>query len=372
MSEIFFSPINSVLSNKAAGTIVVGQSGAGKTFCLVNIAASALEQGCNIFALDAKNDMLALRNLYPGIKVTDVNKIAPGSLDPFLIFHEVDTTMILTIVEIICGKLSTEQKLAVTPIIGDFVNKAKLTHTANFRDFANYLYQNQNPAAQAVGNQLLINANTQYGPILFGEPGVRSRGIMVGRESRIISIFGMPLPTGTSTPRADEMLSSAIVYIICCMLRNILTRKNVNKKQKGAEQEKKRPALLIFDECHILMRSNEIKDIIDELLVLGRSLNVGVIAASQNVTHFDEKLAQHFSSKFTFKMSKREAAEFFELFNNTTTENELDISECIEVTTRLKSGYCFFIDNKERCTLIHIVSPYDTGDITSNPLFKKR
>ena len=201
MSEIFFSPINSVLSNKAAGTIVVGQSGAGKTFCLVNIAASALEQGCNIFALDAKNDMLALRNLYPGIKITDVNKIAPGSLDPFLIFHEVDTTMILTIVEIICGKLSTEQKLAVTPIIGDFVNKAKLTHTANFRDFANYLYQNQNPAAQAVGNQLLINANTQYGPILFGEPGVRSRGIMVGRESRIISIFGMPLPTGTSTPR---------------------------------------------------------------------------------------------------------------------------------------------------------------------------
>ena len=87
--------------------------------------------------------------------------------------------------------------------------------------------------------------------------------------------------------------------------------------------------------------------------------------------YFNEKIAQLVSTKISFKMSKREASEFFSMFNNTTSENELDVGECIEITTRLKTGYCFFIDSSERCVLMHVTSPYDQGDITSNPLFKK-
>lgn len=366
MSEIFFSPVTSVLSNRSPGTVVVGQPGSGKTFCMLNIAAGCLEQGCHIFVLDAKNDMLALRNIFPNVRVTDVNHISPGSLDPFLVFQGIDVTVILTIVEILCGDLSSEQKLAITPIIGDFVKRAKIG-TTSFRDFADYLYQSQNVHAQTIGNSLLLHSNTKYGGLIFGEPGKRSRGMRLNNDNRIISIFGMSLPSGSTSAKPDEMLSSAIVYIICKMMKDILTKKSVNGKIVD-----RTPTVLFLDECHMLMRSQAISDIIDELLVLGRSLGVSVCMASQNVTHFDDKIAQLVSTKITFKMSKKEASEFFEMFDNTTATNELNTAECIENVTRLKTGYCFIIDSKERCALMHVTSPYDTGDLTSNPLLKKQ
>lgn len=366
MSQIFFSPITQVISNRSPGTILVGAPGGGKTFAMLSLAAASLEQGARIFALDAKNDMQSLKNVYPNIKITDVNKIAPGSLDPFLVFPNVDTTVILTIVEMLCGNLSSEQKLAVTPIIGDFIKRARLTGKTSFRDFAEYLYQNQNKYAQAVGNQLLLHADTKYGPLIFGYPGKISRGMKINNDNRIISIFGMSLPSGSETAKPDEMLSSAVVYIICKMMKDILTKKTVNGKKVD-----RTPTVLFLDECHMLFRSKAIVDIIDEILVLGRSLGVSVCLASQNVTHFKKDIAQLVATKICFNMSKNEATEFFDMFNNTTSTNELDTRECIEIATRLKTGYCFIIDSKERCALMHVTSPYDTGDFTSNPLNKK-
>lgn len=385
MAEIFFSPITQVLNNRSPGILIAGSPGSGKTFAMLNMAAGVLEQGCNIFALDAKNDMLALKNIFPDIKTTDVNNIAPGSLDPFLVFSDVDSTIILTIVEILCGDLTSPQKLAITPIIGDFVKRVKLLNgSTTFREFADYLYANQNPDAQLIGNQLLINSDTKYGPLIFGLPGRKSKPMSLKKENRIISIFGMTLPSGSTTPKPDELVSAAIVYIICRMMKLVLTREtdqtkisqknlsfNQTKKEK-TNKKKKTPILVILDECHMLMRSEAIKDVIDELLVLGRSLGVSVCMASQNVTHFDPDIAQHVASKFSFRMSKKEAEEFFNLFDNSSSGNELDVAECIECTTRLKTGYCFFIDSKERCTLMHVTSPYDQGDLTSNPLLKKR
>ncbi len=362
MSEIFFSPITQVLENEPPTTIVAGQPGKGKTFALVNMAAACLEQGAHVFVLDAKNDMLVLKNIYPNMKTTDVNKIASGSLDPFLVFKDVDTSIILTITEILCGKLDSPQKLAITPIIKDYVKRAK-SGNASFRDYADYLYQNQNTDAQLVGNQLLLHADTKYGGLIFGKIGHNSRGISFARtESRIISILGMSLPSGSSDPKPDEMMSAATVYIICKMLKNIM----VSEKKKD-----KAPVVIFFDECHILMHSNAIKDIIDEIAVLGRSLGISIVLASQNVSHFDKNIAQLVATKIAFRLSKKEAQEFFDLFNNTTEENELDTSECISLCAKLKIGYCFLIDRKGRCALTHVVSPYDTGDITSNPLFKK-
>lgn len=331
------------------------------TFLMVNMASLALEQGAHVFCLDAKNDMLALKNIHKDIKVTDVNNIAPGSLDPFLVFENIETTAIQTIVEVLCGELDSKQKLAVSPIIKDFVRQAK-TNKTTFREFANYLYQNPNEQAQMIGNQLLVHADTKYGRLIFGKEGSISRGIKIKDENRIISILGMPLPSGSQIPKPTEMVSAAIVWIICTMLTNILTRRIT-----------KRPTVVFFDECHELFRSKAIKDIIDQLLVLGRSLNVSVCMASQNVTHWDKAIAQHVSTKFCLKMSKDEALEFFSLFNNTTSENELDIQTCVEIATRLKVGHAFLIDKKSRCALIKITSLYSSEeDISSNPLLKKR
>lgn len=384
MSEITFTPATQVLENKACGTIVVGRSGGGKSYFLLNLAAGCLEMGQNIFCLDAKNDMMNLRNVFPDIKVTDVNNIAPGSLDPFLVFDDVDPTVVFTIVEILCGELNPDQKLAITPIINDFVNKLKFnSEGTTFREFSQYLYSNQSQQAQMVGNQLLLNANTKYGKLIFGQEGKKSQALKIGTESRIISTFGMQLPTGSSNPKPDELVSAATVYIVCRMMKNILTRNSkqgqvgelqaLNKKlQEQKSKESKRPTVIFMDECHMLMRSNAVKDIIDEILVLGRSLNTAVVLASQNVTHFDSALAQHIASKFTFGMSRQEATEFFSLFDNSSSANQLDVGNCIDNVTRLRTGFAYFIDSAGRAALMHVTTNHDHGAFSSNPLEKKQ
>lgn len=366
MSEVFFSPFTAIHENFPPGTLVVGQPGGGKSYCLLNIAAGAMESGGTLFVLDAKNDMLALRNIFPNIKVTDVNNISPGSLDPFLVFPDVDSTVILTITEMMTGKLETEQKLAVTPIIGDFVRRAKSGAPATFRDFSDYLYRNENKHAQAIGNSLILISESKYGKLIFGEPGKRSRALKLNNESRIISILGMELPSGSNIVKTDEQFNAAVIYIICRMIKALLTNKSKNGKIVD-----KTPTVFVLDECHMLMRSQAIADIIDEFLVLGRSLGVSVLLASQNVTHFPDSISQYVSTKICFRLSKKEANEFFHMFDMSANGKELDLSETIDIATRLKTGYCFFIDKENRCALVHIESAYDSGDITSNPLMKK-
>lgn len=365
MAEVFFSPITSVHENKSPGCVLCGRPGGGKSFCMVNMAANALDSGCNVFILDAKNDTLPLKNLFPSIKVTDVNNIAKGALDPFLVFEDVDATMIITIVEMLCGSLDNSQKLAITPIISDFVTRVRLNNDPerdNFRSFAEYLFAKDNEAARAVGNQLLLNADSKYGPLLFGEQGKVSRGLKLTNESRIISILGMQLPSGSSIPKPDELVNAAIIYIICRMIKNILTR---NKEAS------KTPTVFMLDECHMLMRSVAIEDIIDEFLVLGRSLNVAVVMASQNVTHFRRDMAQQISSKFAFQLSVQEAQEFMNLFGLASKDRQVDIENSVNIISKLQTGYCFVIDSNGRASVIHIDSNYDKNMLSSNPLEKK-
>lgn len=364
--EINFSPLTCIFENRPPGTLITGVPGSGKTYLLQNLAANTIEQSARIFVLDAKNDMLPVAKLFPNIKVVDVNNITPGSLDPFLVFgNDVDVATILTVVEIMSGELTPEEKHAITPIIQDFVNKVRLNRVgkgASFREFVDYLYQNPNQHAQMVGNSLFLNENSKYGPLIFGDIGQKNNKLRLKNQSTIISILGMALPSGSKHIKPDEMVNAAIVYIICKMIKDLLVKKDKNDKT---------PTLFMLDECHMLLRSSAIADIIDEFLVLGRSLGVAVCMASQNVTHFPSSIAQMVSNKICFRLSKQESEEFFQLFNNTSGRNELAVSESIDIVTRLKTGYCFCIDGKNRVGFLHVLTNYGDEFLSSNPLEKK-
>jgi hypothetical protein len=365
MSEVFFSPITSVLRNMPPGTLVVGVPGAGKSYALLNIAANSLEQGANVFALDAKNDMLNLRNVFPSMKVTDVNNIAPGSLDPFLTLEKVDATTIMTIIELICGNFDAVQRSEVIPIVKDFVQQNNEGRAVTFSALATQLFRSENKFVRGVAVTLQTAAESAYGPLLFAPLGSRPRGLKFSNESRIISILGMELPSSDEHTKPDEQFNAAVVYIICKMMRDLL-----KKKKNGQELVDNTPTVLILDELHMLLRSEAIASVVDELLVLGRSLRLSIILASQNVTHFPKGIAQYVSSKMCFRLSKREASEFFAMFDISNNGKELDTGETIDLATRLKTGYCFYMDLENRCSLVHITSQYPVGAFSSNFLEK--
>lgn len=357
MSSIQFSPFTSIFENKASGTVIFGSPGAGKTFFLLNIIANSLMMEQRFFAIDPKNDLGVLSDIFPNVEYIDINNVKPGSLNPFVVINNLDTNTLSSIISIICGGLTDDQIISITPIINDFINRYKKTNDkVSFSDVADYLYANDNVQAQAVGTKLQIHRDSKYGPLLFE---TSEDTICFDKESKIISLHGMDLPKAQDSKMTEEQkFNSGIVFIICKMLRDLLTSGGY-------------PTMFVMDEAHIALKNPSFSSIIDEFLVLGRSLNVPTILATQNPTHVPQSISQLVASKFCFRSSTNEASAFLNMFFNKDGDNMADFDSIVYQIGQFNSGQCFYIDSWNRTGVFKVTSLFG-DDITSNPLSKKR
>ena len=360
MASVQWSPFTAIFENKAATSVVIGSPGSGKSFFLINIIANSLmfEQRC--FAIDPKNDLGVLVDVFPDkIEYIDINDITPGALNPFKVLKTIDTNTIASIVSIICGGLTDQQTVSITPIINDFVIRfRKSTHMVSFSDIADYLYANDNPDAQAIGTKLQIHRDSKYGSLLFDSDETAGT-LKMSDGSKIISMHGMDLPKkGGDKMTEEQKFNSAIVFIICKMLRDLLTEGGY-------------PTLFVMDEAHIAFQNPSFEQIIDEFMVLGRSLNVPTLLASQSVHHYPKTIAQMVSSAFCLKSSTQDANDFLNMFYSRDGDGLADYEGIISRVSTFNTGDCFMIDSSQRSGIFHITSMLG-DDVTSNPLMKKR
>lgn len=361
MSSVNFSPFTSIFENKAAGTAIIGMPGAGKTFFLLNLIANACIMNQMIFAIDPKNDLGVISDIFPEVEYIDINNITPGSLNPFSVIKNVDTNFISSLISIICGNLSDNQIVSITPIIDDFINQNNFRNrNLTFTEIAEYLYANDNRDAQVIGTKLKIHQKSKYGPLLFDDINYETnKKFNFTHQSKIISLFGMDLPKPTTKKLNEEQkFNSGLVYIICSMLKQLM-------------RDIKLPTLFVMDEAHIALQNESFSTIIDEFLVLGRSLNIATILATQNASHFHESISQLIANKFCFKSSPNETKKFLDMFFNKTPDNMADFDSIINKVAEFESGQCFFIDSENRSGMFKVTSLLG-DDITSNPLNKKK
>ena len=90
MASIQFSPMTSIFNNMSAGTVIFGSPGSGKSYYLLNIIANALIMEQKVFALDPKNDLAVISDIFPSVEAIDINDIIPGSLNPFKVLKDID------------------------------------------------------------------------------------------------------------------------------------------------------------------------------------------------------------------------------------------------------------------------------------------
>lgn len=375
MSTIKWSPITAMMVNSAPGTVVVGAPGSGKTFALLNIAANCLGMGQRVIAIDPKNDFSKLFNVNQSINIVDINKIRPGALNPFEFLKKkdkygndvpIDTATLMTIIEIMCGKLDRNTIIGITPIVTDFVTRSKTTgEYYDMQDVADYLYANQNVDAQTVGTMLKMFEDNKYGKLLFTRETNVKPLILSSTDSMVISLHGLSLPDYSKKPEeydANERFTSAILYIITTKLLDILSGDN------------KVPTTLICDEAHLLFSNKEMAAIIDRFLVLGRSLNVATVLASQGISHFPDGIANYITTKFMFKSSIEEAQLFLEKFDTSkiNPSSAIDVDSIVSSATSFPTGTCFMVDRLHRNGIIHIKSIYSVDLLTSNPFAKSR
>lgn len=354
-------------------TVVVGSPGSGKTFALLNIAANCLGMGQRVIAIDPKNDFDKLYNVNPAIKIIDINNIRPGALNPFEFLKKVDSEgnvtyidvpTLMTIIELLTGKLDKKTSIAITPIVSDFVTRAKNNNEYyDMQDIADYLFANISEEAQAVGTNLKMYSGSGYGELLFTRESNVKPLVLSATDSMVISLHGMSLPDYSKKPEdydANERFTSTILYIICRKLYDILNTKS------------RIPTTLICDEAHLLFCNREMSNLIDKFLVIGRSLNVATVLASQGISHFPESTANYVTTKFMFKSAINDAEEFLDRFDTSKFGGSvaIDKESILGAVTNFPTGTCFMIDRLNRNGIIRIKSIYDVKLLTSNPFEK--
>jgi DNA helicase HerA-like ATPase len=181
----------------------------------------------------------------------------------------------------------------------------------------------------------------------------------------VISLHGLSLPDYTKKAEdydANERFTSVILYILTNKLMDILS------------EDSRIPTTLICDEAHLLFGNKEMGAIIDRFLVLGRSLNVATILASQGISHFPDNIANYITTKFMFKSSIDEAQLFLDKFDTSKIDpsNAIDVNSIVSAVTNFPTGVCFMMDRMNRNGIIKIKSIYDVKLLTSNPFDKKR
>lgn len=363
MANVYFLPSTVVIKakgneTKSPGTIICLAPLSLKTFFLLNVASNCLAMKQRFISIDLKNDFEKLLNIYPNIKILDINNIEEGSLNPFTFLDNCDVNTLLTLIECICGKFEQQDIIDITPILKDFITEFRRDKRyVDMQMVADYLFSNESRSAQKVGSLLRTQATSKYGKLLFTR-NINVKPLSIdNRGSLIISLFGMQFPDYTkssSNYSADEKFTCGVIYLLCKKLYEVLTNKN------------KIPVTLFIDEAHIIYGSKEMGEVIDQFLVLGRSLGIAVVLASQGISHFPDGIENYMSSKFIFKSSLDEAEKFLERFDTSKHDPSLslDKSNILNSIANFKQGDAFYIDSKNRSGVIHIESIYDADRLT--------
>lgn len=367
MSTVTFSPSTSIFEDGTNTTLVVGSPGSGKTYFLLTVAANELIMQKKVFALDFKKDLQDIKQYFPSVNIVDINDVHEGALNPFNVLEDIDTLEIISIIDMMVGGIDESQRNYATPIVQDAINafKRKTSRVTMF-SIAEQFYQHPQESLQQLGAKMMAARETKYGKLILGDNiigqdeygnEIYGEPFSMRDESTIISLFGMELPdSNTKRLTASQSFNSSIVYIVTKIVKDLMVKSSY-------------PTLFIMDEAHIAFGTQQFSDLVDQLMVLGRSLNIAVILASQSVSHYDAGIGQYLSAKFLFKSSSEDAREFLKKFGNTDGNTTIDVEDVVEEVMNFEKGDSFFIDRKNRDGFFHVISPLK--DITSNPLFKK-
>lgn len=166
-----------------------------------------------ILVLDYGKDFANLKKKHSGITTTKVHKLYDGVLDPFKVFKDIDISIIIDLLTILCVRLTTEDKLCVVPIAEDFIHRSRKRDDTTFCDFVDYLCNSTQVRTKKIGAELRQYKDTVNGGLLFGKTskkGFRNKG----NNRVLVELNKLVLPTNNQNKTPAEILNLALIYIL--------------------------------------------------------------------------------------------------------------------------------------------------------------
>ena len=308
-TPVFFDPHYAIRINRPPVSLITGSPGSGKTVAALLLAAHAALLNKVTFILDPKGDFLALKlleeagevenihvwSIFQNIEEGVVRESNIGILDPTCLTDDVNENASLTLETIgaLVKTLSPNQRNVLIPIIQD-VTQSKNPSMNTIRMI---LARSRDPEISTLSHELGLALNMPAGKLLVASSKFNNK-LKLDNGVVVASLMGLSLPASNKKEEnylEKERLSVAIMRLITHLALNIMKKipKTTNK-------------LLLIDEAWSVFNNASGRALIDEVSLLGRSLNMAVILATQSPAHIQggdggANLDNTISTRFAFR-----------------------------------------------------------------------
>lgn len=374
---VFFDTHFPIINNKPPGILVTGSPGSGKTWLLLLLCSHASLMGKTNVILDPKGDFIALKkleregilenikvwNLAPQVDnkesmVADENN---GVLDPMTFFDNPDENVALAksvITSLVGGTLTDVQSNYLVPVLKDVV----ASQNPSFNEVVSRLSRNQKEEIRTLGIQLNALSGLGLAKLLFTDRRKqKAQKVELIDGTTVINLMGLSLPVPGSNQKTwteNEKLSMTIMALITNFVTSAML-KDISKEIFK---------MVTIDEAWSVMASQTGRDLINKVGLLGRSLNVALLLATQSPNHIEKvdgvDISNTISVRFAFKNDSKN--------DNLTTVNSMNLPSgegWEEIGLNLDTGQCLLHDSRKNTGVIQVSVPYEWQSMfDTNPL----
>lgn len=372
-TPVFYDPHYAIRINKPPVTLITGSPGSGKTVASLLLAAHSALLNKTTFILDPKGDFLALKllenageienvhvwSIFEDIETGEVREDNIGMLDPTRLTEDVNENASLTLETIgtLTKSLTANQRNALIPIIQDIVE----SKNPSMNSIRMILARNQDPEISTLAHELGLALSMPAGKLLVASNRSSNR-LNLSNGVVVASLMGLSLPPSNKKEESyleKERLSVAIIRLLTHLVLNVM--KKIPKTTSKT---------LFIDEAWAVFNNEAGRNLIEEVSLLGRSLNMAVVLATQSPSHVRSEdgkasLDTTISTRFAFRNTSES--------DNIITTEAMDLpknSGYEGVFKTLGNGQCLLKDCQDNFAFVDILLPegwLDVFDTTPSP-----
>lgn len=359
-TPVFYDPHYAIRINKPPVTLITGSPGSGKTVASLLFAAHSALLNKTTFILDPKGDFLSLKllenageienvhvwSIFQDVEAETVRKDNIGMLDPTCLTENVNENASLTLETIgaLVKSLTANQRNTLIPIIQDVTQSAN----PSMNSIRMILARSRDSEISTLSHEIGLALAMPAGKLLTASSKDTNK-LKLDQGVVVASLMGLSLPASNKKEEnymEKERLSVAIIRLLTHLVLDVMKKvpKTINKT-------------LFIDEAWAVFNNPSGRDLIDEVSLLGRSLNMAVVLATQSPLHVKSRdggadLDTTISTRFAFRNTSDDD-------NNITTE-AMDLPKGVGyegIFKTLGNGQCLMKDSQEQFAFVDILLP---------------
>ncbi|HEL9639352.1 TPA: ATP-binding protein [Streptococcus suis] len=277
-----------------------------------------------------------------------------GVLDPIVMLSPVDaiSTAKNMIFYLLAGeRLELTQKTAIGEVVSTVVEQRSNGEMVGFRTVIELLIENKSKEISDLGYYLQSIIDSSILELAFSYGDVS--GLSYDDRNIILEVADLSLPSSgkdSVTISDHEQKSVALMFALGAFCRRF------------GENNRKEDTIEYFDEAWVLLRSNEGKEIVENMKRIGRYYSniLGLITQSVEDTRTEED-GTGFGTLFAFKETKEYVLILEHMGLETTEEN-------VEWVKHMISGQCLYKDVYGNVNMISVHTPHKAIDELLKPM----